>query len=99
MTSAGMIRIAREDTDELAYDVRGTRVRGPVRMPVIPWTKIHQRFGIQCRSIEIIWIAVSNIFHRLRIHRIQPGSIGRWVRLVTLGERFDVGAFMGGGVG
>src|SRR5512143_3173424 len=52
MARAGVVRVARDDSPELAYDFSGAGVRSTVGSPVIPWAEGHQRFGVQGRGVE-----------------------------------------------
>jgi hypothetical protein len=41
--------------------------RYAIRAPQLPWTKIHDQFGIERRSIKIVGIARRNLPHRLPV--------------------------------
>ena len=99
MARAGVIGVARDDSLELAYDFIGAGVGSPVGSPVVPRTEVHQRFGVQGRGVEVLGVGLGDLLHRARVQRVQPGTIGRRVRLVALRERLDVRALRRRGVG
>ena len=93
MARAGMVRVARDDSLQLAYDFIGAGVGSPIGSPMIPpRAEIHQRFGVQGRGVEVVGVGVGDPLHRARVQRVQPGTIGRRDRLVALRERLDVRA-------
>ena len=99
MARAGVVRVARDDSLELAYDFIGAGVGSPVGLPVVPRAEVHQRFGIQGRGVEVVGVGVGDPLHRARVRRVQPGTIGRRDRLVALRDRLDVRALRRRGVG
>ncbi len=99
MARAGVVRVARNDLLELAYDFIGAGVGSPVGLPVVPRAEVHQRFGIQGRGVEVVGIGVGDPLHRARVQRVQPGTIGRRDRRVALRNRLDVRALRHRGVG
>ena len=99
MARAGVVRVARDDSLELAYDFIGAGVGSAVGSPVVPRPKVHQRFGIQGCGVEVVGVGVGDPPHRARVQRVQPGTIGRRDRRVALRDRLDVGTLSRRGVG
>ncbi len=99
MARAGVVRVARDDSLELAYDFIGAGVGSTVGSPVVPRAEVHQRFGVQGRGVEVVGVGLGDLLHRARVQRVQPGTIGRRDRLVALRDRLDVRALRRRGVG
>ena len=99
MARAGVVRVARDDSLELAYDFLGAGVGSPVGSPVVPRAEVHQRFGVQGRGVEVVGVGVGDPLHRARVQRVQLGTVGRRDRRVALRDRLDVRALRRRGVG
>ena len=83
---------------KLAHDLVRAGVRRAVRPPVVPRAKVHQRFGIQRRGVEVVRVGARHGSHGARVERVEFRPIGRWVRRVALRDGFDVRALLRRGV-
>ena len=91
---AGVVRVPGDDFPQLAHDLVRAGVRRAVRPPVVPRAKVHQRFGVQCRGVEIVRVGARDGCHGARVERVECRPIGRWVRRVALRDGFDVRALL-----
>ena len=95
----GMVRVAGDDSPELADDLRGALVGRAVRPPVVPRAEVHQGFGIQGRGVQVVRIGLGHLGHRARVGGVEPRAVGGRGRLVALRDRLDVRALPRRGVG
>ena len=94
----GMARVGLQHALELSHDLAGPGI-GLARLlvPVVPRTLIHQRLGVQRRSVEVVGIPRHDLAHARCIGRVERRAIAGRDRgdRVPVRERSDVGPLPG----
>ena len=85
-----MVRVLGEHALQRRHDRGALRVRfSPARLPVIPGTDVHQRFGVEHRDLVVLRKLHRSLGHGRGVGGIQFGTVRLGVLCVALGQGRD----------
>ena len=90
-----MIGVLGEHPLQCGHDLGALRVRlSPARLPVIPWTEIHERLGVEHRDLVVLGELRRGPGHGGGVGGIEPGAVGLRVLGVARGQGCDQRPFL-----
>ena len=97
MQCAGVIGLSRNDLFKGGDDLCAMALGGDgIGLPIVPGLGVHQGFGIEGRGVEVVWVILSQLAHRLGVDFIKQMAVGLGVSRIALVEGRDPGLFGGG---
>ena len=90
-----MIGVLGEHPLQCRHDLGALRVRlSPARLPVIPWTEIHERLGVEHRDLVVLRELRRGLGHGRGVGGIELGAVGLRVLGVARGQGCDQRLFV-----
>ena len=90
-----MIGVLGEHPLQCGHDLGALRVRlSPARLPVIPWTEIHERLGVEHRDLVVVGELRRGLGHGGGVGGIELGAVGLRILGVARGQGCDQRLFL-----